>query len=98
MQRKGTRPLPFPGLLPSLGSNHVVLRIRLLGVEGGCRNPGRGLGKPGRERTKKLESEKELGLQDLRWRSSGPLGTPRVRVRARQMSKPQHSPLFSGRS
>lgn len=64
-----------------------------MGVEVGCRNPGRGLGKPGRERTKKLESEKELGLQDLRWRSSSPLGTPRVRVRARQMSKPQHSPL-----
>lgn len=51
-----------------------------------------------RERTKKLESEKELGLlQDLRWQSSDPLGTPRVRVRVRQMSKPQHSPLFSER-
>lgn len=69
-----------------------------MGVEGGYHNPGRGLGKPDRDRTKKLESEKELGLQDLRWWSSDPLGTPRVRVRVRQMSKPQHSPLLSGRS
>ena len=51
-----------------------------------------------RERTKKLESERELGLlQDLGWRSSDPLGTPRVKVRVRQMSKPRRSRLFSGR-
>lgn len=37
-----------------------------------------------RERTKKLESERELGLlQDLGWRPSDPLGTPRVKVRVR---------------